>query len=48
MNTDGWFDKSDPLLRVLKIREDKSTQKLFETEFIKDNLNPIWRPFEIA
>jgi len=24
MNTDGWFDKSDPLMRVSKIREDKT------------------------
>jgi hypothetical protein len=47
MNTDGWFDKSDPLMRISKMREDKTIQKIFETEHIMDNLNPSWKPFEL-
>lgn len=46
-NTDGWFDKSDPFLRLSKIRTDNTLQKIFETEVIKDNLNPHWNSFEI-
>jgi Ca2+-dependent lipid-binding protein len=48
LNTDGWFDKSDPFVRVSKIREDKTIQKIYESEFIKDNLNPSWKPFEVS
>lgn len=48
MNTDGWFDKSDPFLRLLKIREDTTTQLVAETEVIKNNLNPSWNPFEVS
>lgn len=47
MNTDGWFDKSDPFLRFSRIREDKTLIQVHETEVIMDNLNPIWKPFEI-
>ncbi len=41
-NTDGWFDKSDPFLRIFKFREDNTQMKVYETEVIKDNLNPSW------
>lgn len=46
MNTDGWFGKSDPLLRIFKSRENEWV-KVHETEWIMDNLNPVWKPFEI-
>ncbi len=42
MNTDGWFDKSDPFIRFLRLREDNTYILVHETEKIMDNLNPIW------
>lgn len=47
MNTDGWFDKSDPLLKFFRIREDGTLVQVHETEVVMDNLNPIWKPMEI-
>jgi len=47
MNTDGWFDKSDPVLRIKRIRADGTFNQVHETEVIKDNLNPVWKPFEL-
>jgi len=46
MNTDGWFDKSDPFLRFFKQRDDEWLQ-VHETEVIMNNLNPKWKEFEI-
>ena len=48
MNTDGWFDKSDPFLRFLKLREDNTTQLIAETNVVKNNLNPSWNPIEVS
>jgi hypothetical protein len=48
-NTDSWFDfwdKSDPYIKLLKIRDDNSFIEVHRTEFIKDNLNPAWKPIE--
>jgi len=43
-NTDGWFDKSDPFLRFLRLRPDGTTYVLAEeTEKIMDCLNPVWK-----
>ncbi|EGR31217.1 hypothetical protein IMG5_115500 [Ichthyophthirius multifiliis] len=47
-NTDGWFSKSDPFLRFKRVREDKNEILCHETEVIMENLNPVWRPFEIS
>ncbi|CAD8157022.1 unnamed protein product [Paramecium pentaurelia] len=47
MNTDGWFDKSDPFLRFYRQRDDSTYIQTYETEVIKDNLNPLWKTFEI-
>jgi len=47
MNTDGWFDKSDPFLRFFKKRDDGEWLQVHETEVIMNNLNPIWKIFEI-
>jgi len=47
MNTDGWFDKTDPFLRFFKCREGNDWLQVHETEVIMNNLNPIWKPFEI-
>ena len=46
MNTDGWFDKSDPLLRFFKKRENEWL-KVHESEVVMNNLNPIWKTFTI-
>lgn len=47
INVDGWFDKSDPFLRFFKKNPSGDFLMIYETEFIKDNLNPIWKPFEL-
>jgi len=47
MNTDGWFDKSDPFLRFMKKRDNGDYLQVHESEIIMDNLNPIWKPFKI-
>lgn len=47
MNTDGWFGKSDPLLKFLRERDDGTYVQVHETEVIMNNLNPMWKPFEI-
>ena len=47
LNVDSFFDfwdKSDPYLKLLKIRDDNTLIEVFRTETIKDNLNPSWRP----
>ena len=49
-NVDSFFDfwdKSDPYIKFLKMRNDNSYIEVHRTEVIKDNLNPIWRPFDI-
>ena len=46
MNTDGWFDKSDPLLRFFKQRG-QEWLKVHETEVVMNNLNPIWKNFNV-
>ena len=48
INVDGWFDKSDPFLRFFKKTPGGDWLMVYETESIKDNLNPIWKPFEIS
>ncbi len=47
MNVDGLFGKSDPFLRFYKKTDNGDWLMQFESEFLKDNLNPIWKPFEI-
>lgn len=49
-NTDSWFDfwdKSDPYLKFLKLRDDNSYVEVKRTEWIKDSLNPAWQPVEL-
>ena len=48
MNTDSFFDfwdKSDPYLKIKKIRTDNSQVVIHTTEVIQNNLNPNWRQF---
>jgi hypothetical protein len=50
MNTDSWFDfinKSDPYLKFFKIRLDNTFIQVAETEVVKNDLNPIWKPISI-
>ncbi|KAM3140071.1 hypothetical protein pb186bvf_007871 [Paramecium bursaria] len=46
LNTD-FFGKSDPFLIFYKMKYEK-WEKVLETYFIKDNLNPIWNVLEIS
>jgi hypothetical protein len=50
MNTDSFFDfwdKSDPYLKLLKIRSDNSYIPAHKTEYINNNLNPDWKAFAV-
>ena len=46
LNTD-FFGKSDPFLIFYKMKYEK-WEKILETYFIKDNLNPTWNVLEIS
>lgn len=47
MNTDGYFGKSDPFLKFYKKSGD-DWLPVHKTEMIKDDLNPVWKPFQIS
>lgn len=47
-NTDGFFDKSDPFLRFKRIKNDTTSILVYETEIVKDNLNPLWKACELS
>ena len=48
-NKDGFFSKSDPYFVVTVADESSSTEfrEVYKSEFIKNNLNPVWKPFYI-
>lgn len=51
LNTDSWFDfwdKSDPYLKFIKIRNDNSFLTVGQTEVVPDNLNPRWGAIQIS
>ena len=51
LNTDSWFDfwdKSDPYLKFLKIRQDNTLVEAGRTEIIMDDLNPNWKPIDLG
>lgn len=51
INTDSFFDfwdKSDPYLKFLKIRDDNSYIEIQRTEVVQNNLSPAWRPIEVS
>ena len=51
MNTDSWFDfwdKSDPYLKFLKIRQDNTLVEAGRTPIIKCDLNPNWPPIDLS
>lgn len=51
LNTDSWFDfwdKSDPYLKFIKVRNDNSYVTVGQTNIIHNDLNPRWNPIEIS
>ena len=46
-NVGGMFDKSDPFLRFYRKTESGEWLLVYETEFVKNNLSPIWKFFEL-
>jgi hypothetical protein len=50
-NTDSFFDfwdRSDPYLKFMKIRDDNSYVEIARTEVVNNNLNPIWKSVEVS
>ena len=46
LNTD-FMGKSDPFLIFYKMKNEK-WEKILETDYVKDNLNPEWKAIEIS
>ncbi|CAD8200765.1 unnamed protein product [Paramecium octaurelia] len=46
-NMDGIFGKSDPFLKFY-LHSDNVWCQIYQTEYIKDDLNPTWKEFEIS
>uniref|UniRef100_A0A8D0GR17 Copine 7 n=1 Tax=Sphenodon punctatus TaxID=8508 RepID=A0A8D0GR17_SPHPU len=42
------FSKSDPFLEIYRVNDDGSEQLVHRTEFVKNNLSPIWEPFKVS
>lgn len=42
-----WFSKSSPFLEMQKLGADKKWQMIHRTEVIPNNLNPLWKRFEV-
>ncbi|XP_053571152.1 copine-3 [Bombina bombina] len=47
LDNKDFFGKSDPYLEFHKQSADGRWQMVHRTEVIKNNLNPVWRPFKI-
>ena len=50
-NVDSFFDfwdKSDPYLKFIKLKEDGSKLTIHTTNTIIDDLNPTWNQFEVS
>uniref|UniRef100_H2ZQ72 C2 domain-containing protein n=1 Tax=Ciona savignyi TaxID=51511 RepID=H2ZQ72_CIOSA len=43
-----WFGKSDPFLEFHRIGPDGKLMMVHRTEYIKNTLNPTWKPFKIS
>lgn len=46
-NKDGFFGKSDPFFILQKGREDGTFSTVYKSEYINNNLNPTWKPFQV-
>ena len=50
LNTDSifdWWNKSDPYLKLMKIRTDNSYIEAGKTEVVDNSLNPSWKTLEV-
>ncbi|XP_053323189.1 copine-3 [Spea bombifrons] len=47
LDNKDFFGKSDPYLEFYRQTEDGRWQMVHRTEVIKNNLNPVWKPFRI-
>ncbi len=47
MNTKGWFGKSNPILKICRMAGDSGFVSVYESERVKKDLNPDWKPFEL-
>ena len=41
------FGKSDPYLQFCRLRPDGAFDIVYQTEIVKNNLDPVWRPFQL-
>jgi len=46
-NVEGFFGKSNPVLKLSRAAGDSGFVVVYETEVVKKNLNPVWKGFEI-
>jgi hypothetical protein len=42
-----WFGKSDPYLQFCRLRPDGMHDIVHQTEWVKNTLDPVWRPFQL-
>eukprot|EP00124_Ichthyophonus_hoferi_P003790 Ihof_evm5s354 gene=Ihof_evmTU5s354 len=42
-----FFGKSDPFIRISRLRPDNTWAAIYSTEVVKNTLNPVWAPFEV-
>lgn len=42
-----WFGKSDPYLQFCRLRPDGTYDIVHQTEWVKNTLDPVWRPFQL-
>ena len=47
-NKDGFMGKSDPYVKLIKLRKDGQMTDVHRTETIDNNLNPKWKPFTVS
>ena len=46
-NKDGFFSKSDPFVNIYRSTEDGNWVRVWSSEVIKNNLNPVWKETKI-
>ncbi|EKX31691.1 hypothetical protein GUITHDRAFT_98757 [Guillardia theta CCMP2712] len=47
-NKDGFMGKSDPYVKLIKLRKDGQMTDVHRTETIDNDLNPKWKPFTVS
>ena len=43
----GKFDKSDPYLKIFAMSKPRKALHVHSTEVCNNNLNPVWKPFQV-